>query len=47
MGRDPRYFRPWTLIEVTCVIIQKRFLLSPTERLNELFVGVLAREQRK
>ncbi len=47
MGRDPRYFRPWTLIEVTCVIIQNRYLLRPSKRLNDLFVGVLARAQRK
>ncbi len=47
MGRDPRYFRPWTLIEVTCVIIQNRFLLRPSARLNDLFVGVLARAQKK
>ncbi len=47
MGRDPRYFRPWTLIEVTCVIIQNRFLLRPSARLNDRFVGVLARAQRK
>ncbi len=47
MGRDPRYFRPWTLIEVTCVIIQNRYLLRPSERLNDLLVGVLARAQEK
>ncbi len=47
MGRDPRYFRPWTLIEVTCVTIQNRYLLRPSERLNDLFVGVLARAQSK
>ncbi len=47
MGRDPRYFRPWTLIEVTCVTIQNRFLLRPSAQLNDIFVGVLARAQRK
>ena len=47
MGRDPRYFTPWTLIEVTCVIIQNRYLLRPSKRLNDLFVGVLARAQQK
>ncbi|MEE8525762.1 MAG: hypothetical protein V3T72_17630, partial [Thermoanaerobaculia bacterium] len=47
MGRDPRYFRLRTLIEVTCVTLQNRFLLRPSARLNDLFVGVLARAQRK
>ncbi len=47
MSRDPRYFRPWTLIEVTCVIIQNRYLLRPSERLKDLFVGILGRAQRK
>ncbi len=47
MGRDPRYFRPWTLIEVTCVMIQNRYLLRPSKRLNDLLVGILGRAQRK
>ena len=47
MARDPRYFRPFTLVEVTCVTLQNRHLLRPSEKLNDLFVGVLARAQRK
>ena len=47
MGRDPCYFRPRTLIEVTCVTIQNRFLLRPSAQLNDLFVGVLGRAQEK
>ena len=47
MGRDPRYFRPRTLVEVTCVTFQNRYLLRPSEPLDDLFVGVLGRAQRK
>ena len=48
MGRDNRAFtQPWRLVEVTSVIIQNRYLLRPSKKLNDLVVGVVARAQRK
>ena len=47
MGRDPRYFSPRSLVEVTCVTHQNRYLLRPSEKLNDMFVGVLGRAQRR
>ena len=43
--RDQRYLIPGSLVEVTTTCIQNRFLLRPSERLNEVFVGVLGRAQ--
>ncbi len=43
MGRDIRYLpSPGTLVEVTVRTIQRRYLLRPGSRLNQLVVGVLA-----
>jgi len=46
MGRSPR-FLPSTgaLVEVTYRTIQGRFLLRPSDDLNDLVIGVLARAQ--
>ena len=46
MARDPRYFRPNTLVEVTTVTQQNRFLLRPSEEVNDLALGVWGRAQR-
>ena len=45
-GRDLRYFPPFTLVEVTVVAFQNRYLLRPSDEVNDLFVGVVARAQR-
>ncbi len=44
--RDPRYFEPRTMVEVTYVALQNRHLLRPSAELNDLVVGVLGRAQR-
>lgn len=46
MQRDPRFFEPRTLVEVTNVTLQNRYLLRPSEELNDLFIGVVGRAQR-
>ncbi len=45
MEQDPRFFEPGTLVEVTDVTIQNRFLLRPSDELNDVVVGVLGRAQ--
>jgi len=35
------------LVEVTCRVIQRRFLLRPSPRLNAIIIGALARFQRR
>ena len=47
MARDPRYFRPNTLVEVTTVAFQNRFLLRPSDEVNDLILGVWGLAQRK
>jgi hypothetical protein len=47
MARDPRYFRPNTLVEITNTTFQNRFLTRPSEGLNDLFLGVLGLAQHK
>ncbi len=47
MARDPRYFPPHTLVEITNVTFQNRFLLRPSEDLNDIFYGVLGLAQEK
>jgi hypothetical protein len=47
MARDPRYFRPNTLVEVTNTTFQNRFLTRPSEDLNDIFLGVLGLAQHK
>ena len=47
MSRDQRWFEPETLVETSTVTIQNRPLLRPSDELNDLFVGVLGRAQRK
>ena len=46
MGRDIRYFEPYSLVDVTNVTIQNRYLLRPSPELNDLVVGVVGRAQR-
>jgi REP element-mobilizing transposase RayT len=43
MARRIRYFAPDSVVEVTCRVMQGRFLLRPSSRLNEIVVGVLGR----
>ena len=47
MSDDPRYFRPYSLLEVTDVTVQNRYLLRPSAALNDRFLGVLGRAQRQ
>jgi len=47
MPRDPRYFRPQTLVDVTNVTFQNRSLTRPSEELNDIFLGVLGLAQEK
>ncbi len=48
MGRRQRYLPDDThLVEVTCRVIQRRFLLRPSPRLNAIILGTLARFQRR
>ena len=47
MAREPRYFPPNTLIEVTNVTFQNRYLLRPSKELNDIFLGVLGLAQKK
>ena len=47
MARDPRYFLPNTLVEVTNVTFQNRYFLRPAEDLNDIFLGVLGLAQKK
>ena len=47
MGRDLRFIpEGGALVEVTCRTIHGRFLFRPSQELNEIIVGVLARAQR-
>ena len=47
MPRDPRYFPPRTLVEVTNVTFQNRALTRPSKELNSIFLGVLGLAQKK
>ena len=48
MGRKTRYLPDDNhLVEVTCRVIQRRFLLRPSRWLNSVIVGALARFQRR
>jgi hypothetical protein len=47
MERQPRTFPPHSLVEVTMVTIQNRFLLRPSPEVNDLVVGVFGRAQRQ
>jgi REP element-mobilizing transposase RayT len=48
MGRSIRYLPPEGsgLVEVTCRTIQGRFLLTPSNELNEIILGALGRAQQ-
>jgi REP element-mobilizing transposase RayT len=46
MGRKIRHLlEPDCLVEITCRVIQRRFLLRPTPKLNAIIRGALARAQ--
>ena len=45
MARNPRYVEPNSLVEITVRCVQGRYLLRPSDKLNETFVGVLGRAQ--
>ena len=48
MGRKLRYLPDDTyLVEVTCRVIQRRFLLRPSPQINATIVGALARFQQR
>ena len=47
MPREIRHFCPHSLVEVTQVTFQNRPLLRPSQRFNELFLGVLGRAQAR
>ena len=47
MPRAPRYFPPHTLVEVTNTTFQNRYLLRPSKKLNDRFLGVLGLAQAK
>jgi hypothetical protein len=47
MSRRLRYVpEGGALVEVTCRTVHSRFLLRPSQALNEIVLGVLARAQR-
>lgn len=46
MPRSPRFIPPDSLQHVSDVIAQNRFLLTPSQDLNERFLGVLGRAQK-
>ena len=45
MASEIRYFQPHTLVEVTNVTFQNRYLLRPSAEVNDLFLGVVGRAQ--
>jgi hypothetical protein len=47
MSRDLRYFTPFSLVEVTDVTFQNRYLLRPSDELNDIVVGVFGRAQAR
>jgi REP-associated tyrosine transposase len=48
MGHKVRHLQePDSLVEITCRVIQRRFLLRPSPRLNALIIGALARAQER
>ena len=48
MGRKLRYLPGDNhLVEVTCRVIQRRFLLRPSPQLNAIIIGTLARFQKR
>ena len=49
MGRKLRYLPPGeeNLVEITCRVIQRRFLLRPSPQLTAMIIGTLARLQRR
>ncbi|NJL29338.1 MAG: hypothetical protein HC897_16355 [Thermoanaerobaculia bacterium] len=48
MARKNRFIpQGGALVEVTCRTIQSRYLLTPSQELNEIIVGILARAQRR
>jgi len=48
MGRKLRYLPDDNhLVEITCRVIQRRFLLRPSPRLNAIIIGALARFQKR
>lgn len=49
MGRKLRYLPPDDdhLVEITCRVIQQRYLLRPSPQLNATIIGALARAQKR
>ena len=47
MSRNLRYIPPDSLVEVTCRVIQGRFLLRPGQDLNAIIIGALAKAQKR
>jgi hypothetical protein len=48
MSRPKRFIpHPKTLVEVTSRTLHSRFLLRPSPKLNEIFLGILGRAQER
>ena len=47
MGYEPRWIPFGKLVEVTCRVMQARYLLRPSRDLNEILTGVLAKAARR
>ncbi|MCG8460123.1 MAG: hypothetical protein MI919_27895, partial [Holophagales bacterium] len=47
MGREPRYVPPNSLQHIIGVTFQNRCLLCPSAEVNDRFLGVLGRAQRR
>ena len=47
MGYKLRHLPEECLVEITCRAIQRRFLFTPSEGLNRIIIGALARGQRR
>ena len=48
MGHKIRHLpRADCLVEITCRVIQRRFLLRPSAKLNAIICGALARAQKR
>ncbi len=46
MGRPTRFVQQGHLVEITCRTLHGRFLLRPSDELNEIIIGTLGRAQR-
>ena len=47
MADEPRYIAPDSLVEITMVILQNRYLLRPSLELNDIVLGVFGLAQKR